>query len=186
MSFNRIKYDKSAYELQMSRSTNPGDYRLHSDFAENCSQCISVTGPVGSKSDVSIVKDSGLSFEQMTDVESNLSWRNKILSKSNDNSSLELKVNTNNKPTCNMFLTSEDTRFTNPIDNYRCMSLTDYMVDPYLSVNPQCHIQTIPERTGLNSRLFTKDNYRMPKQEYLDTGSALPTEIPSEKQICNV
>lgn len=182
MSFNRIKYDKSAYDLQMARSTDQGDYRLYSNFGENCSQCISTTGPIGSKSDVSLVKeDLDVSFEKMADIESHLSWRNKQLGKSNENSSPLEKFKTNNKSTCGSFLTPEDTRFTNPIDNYRCMSLTDYMVEPYLPVNPQCHVQTIPERVGLNSRLFTKDNYKMPKQEYLDKGDALPKEILSEK-----
>ena len=56
MSFNRTKYDKCAYELQMNRSTGEGDYRLYAPFAENCSQCISETGPIGAKSDVSLVK----------------------------------------------------------------------------------------------------------------------------------
>ena len=89
MSFNRTKYDTTAYELQMNRSTSPGDYRLYAPFGENCDQCYSYSGPIGSKSDVSLVKKpNDLNFKDMADTESQLSWRNNKLSKSNNSISL--------------------------------------------------------------------------------------------------
>jgi hypothetical protein len=187
MSFNRIKYDSCAYDLQMGRSTGPGDYRLYAPYAENCDQCISLTGPVGAKSDVSLVKENmELSFKDMAQVESELSWRNQLLTKCNLNSSPIGKHKVNHKQTCSKKLEPEDTRFTHPIDNYRSMSLTSFQVEPYLHVNPQCHVQESGDRIGLNSRLRAKDLYKMPEQEFWDKGEALPKEIKQAKQACPV
>lgn len=187
MSFNRVKYDQCAYDLQMGRSTGPGDYRLFGSFAENCDQCLSYDGPVGAKSDVSTAKKPlDLSFGDMAQVESELSWRHQILTKCNNELSPLDKQTLHHKPSCSKKLTPEDTRFTHPLDNYRCMSLTSYQVEPYLHVNPQCHIQESGDRIGMNSRLYAKDVYRIPAQEFLDKGEALPKEIPTTKQVCNV
>lgn len=175
MSFSRIKYDKSAYDLQMKRSTEPGNYRLYGPSAESCDSCFSYDGPIGAKSDVSLVKKSSeLSFEKMVQVESDLSWRNNKLSKNNnglvalDNSMLI------NKPSCSNKLTPEDTRFTHPINDFRSMSLTNLQVHPHLQVNPQCHVQELSNRLGMNSRLYAKDFYKIPAQEFIDNGEALP------------
>jgi hypothetical protein len=187
MAFNRIKYDKCAYDLQIGRSVAPGDYRLFAPFAENCDQCFSATGPVGSKSDVSLVKKpNDLYFNDMAQAESELSWRNQLLTKCNDNSKSIGKQQVHHKPVCSNKLTSEDTRFTHPIDNYRGMSLTSLSMEPYLHVNPQCHIQESGDRVGMNSRLYSKDMYQMPYQEFWDNGDALPKEKLEPKQICNL
>jgi hypothetical protein len=187
MSFNRTRYDQCAYDLQMGRSTGPGDYRLFGSFAENCNQCLSYDGPVGAKSDVSLVKKPlDLCFKEMAQVESELSWRNQLLTKCNNNSSPVGKHELNHKPSCTKKLTPEDTRFTHPLDNYRCMSLTSYQVEPYLHVNPQCHVQESGDRIGMNSRLYAKDVYRIPAQDFLDKGEALPKEIPTKKEICDL
>jgi hypothetical protein len=187
MSFNRTKYDTTAYELQMNRSTSPGDYRLYAPFGENCDQCYSYSGPIGSKSDVSLVKKpNDLNFKDMADTESQLSWRNNKLSKSNDPLTLLDNNKLEHKPTCSNKLTSEDTRFTHPLDNYRSMSLTELMFESYLHINPQCNIQESGDRIGLNSRLQSKDTYKLTEQESWDKGDVFPKEIPSAKHICDV
>jgi hypothetical protein len=180
MSFNRIKYDNTSFDLQMKRSTDIGDYRLFGSNAENCNQCYSEDGPIGAKSDVSLVKDNmDLSFGKMSDVECALGWRNQKLTKSNKGlDSLDVPVN--NKALCDKILVSDDTRFSHPIDNYRGMSLTNYMMVPSLYVNPQCHIQPFNDLTGANSRLKCKDAYVLPKQTYLDNGEALPQAKPEK------
>ncbi len=177
MSFNRTKYDNCAYTLQVDRSVKQGDYRLFAPFAENCNECYSYDGPINSRSDVSLVKKpSETCFQDMAQTESELSWRNQLISKCNNNSSPLDKHKVHHKPTCSKKLTPEDTRFTNPIDNFRSMSLTNYQVSPYLPVNPQCHVQEINTRVGLNSRLTSKDSYKAPSQEFWDNGEALPKE----------
>jgi hypothetical protein len=66
------------------------------------------------------------------------------------------------------------------------MSLTTLQVEPYLHINPQCHVQESSDRIGMNSRLYAKDIYRIPDQEFLDKGEAFPKEIPVNKEICNL
>ena len=183
MSFNRIKYDNTAYNLQMGRSVAPGDYRLFGSFAENPNQCFSYEGPVGSKSDVSLARNADdLTF--MAQVESELSWRHQLLSKNNVNTPLS-SFNLVHKPVCTKQLNSEDTRFTNPILDFRSMSLTDYQLEPYLHINPQCNIQEIKDRMGLNSRSWAKDTYQNTPQVAWDNNEALPKEILSSTPKCN-
>ena len=187
MSFNRTKYDNCAYDLQIGRSIAPGDYRLYAPFAENCSQCYSYTGPIGSKSDVSLVKQPmDLCFNEMADAESNLSWRNQKISKTNDQNNPLSNVTLIHKPVCDNKLTSEDTRFTHPLDNYRSMSLTDLMIEPYLHVNPQCHVQESGDRIGLNSRLHAKDTWQLSPHEFWDKGEVLPKEVQVVKKTCDI
>lgn len=175
MSWNRIKYDSGAYDLKLERSTQPGDYRLYTSYAENCNQCISFDGPVGSKSDVSLPRDSNdLSFTNMADVESRLTWRGVRLSETNHTLPPLNEKDLRHKPVCTNKLVAEDTRFTNPLDNYRGMSLTPYMVSPHLPSNPQCVIQDIDEKVGLNSRLYMKDNYKIGTQNPVDVNVSLP------------
>jgi hypothetical protein len=184
MSFNRTKYDSTAYNLEINRSVGPGDYRLYGSFGENCNQCFSDFGPIGSKADVSLTKDlNDLTFGNMAVTESNLSWRSHKLSKDNCNPTIKNPPITHKKA-CSKVLTTEDTRFTHPIDNYRSMSLTSYQYEPYLPVNPQCHIQDIDDRVGLNSRLYSKDMYILHDQNPWDDGSAFPKPTPDKLKIC--
>jgi len=175
MSFNRAIYDQPAYDLKMGRSTGPGDYRLFGSFAENTTQGISLFGPVGAKSDVSLVKkELELEYGSMADVESSLSWRHRELTKYNNDSSPMGSLLVNHKPALTNKLTPEDTRFTNPLDNYRSMSLTSYMLTPYLHVNPQCHILDSDSLIGLNSRAWSKDNFKPVMPKPLDQCVDLP------------
>ena len=160
MSFNRLSYDKCAYDLQIKRSTDQGDYRLFAPFAENCNQCLSTFGPVGGKADVSTAKEPmDLQFGSMAEAESLLSWRHQLLNKCNKDCNPLDNSEVYNKPVCSTKLNAEDTRFTFPLDNYRGMSLTSYMLNPYLPVNPQCNILESNDLIGLNSRNWAKDTY---------------------------
>ena len=178
MAFSRNNYDKSAYDLQIARSTTPGDYRLFAPFAENVNEAISYDGPVGSKSDVSLVRrPADLSFGDMAAVESELSWRSQVLKKSNDKPREKFTVY--HKDDSNKKLISEDTRFTHPIDNYRGMSLTELMMQPYLYINSQCNTITHSDKIGLNSRLSAKDCFKAKNTlvtKPWDKGEAFPAD----------
>lgn len=179
MAFSRTTYDSCAYDLEIKRSTEQGDYRLYGYFAENDNQCYSYNGPIGSKSDVSTIKKlNETCFGTMADVESDLSWRNNKLDKCNDK--IFNKFPVIDKPICSSNLTPQDTRFTNPIDNYRGMSLTNYMLTPYLYVNPQCYIQQTRDLIGSNTRLETKDCFDLSKTVseaiYNETCSSNPSD----------
>ena len=179
MAFSRTKYDNKVYNLEIERSTTQGDYRLNSYFAENNDICFSYDGPIGSKSDVSLVKNNN-----MIELESDLLWRNNKNSKSNENINKLNNYKLNHKNNCSNKLISEDTRFTHPIDNYRSINVTDFKFTPYIHVNPQFHIQDINDRLGLDSRAFAKDNMSNNyNQSYLDNGEALPPKQNLNKQI---
>ena len=172
MSFSRVNYDECAYKLKMNQSTQPGDYRLLDKSVENENACISYGGPIGSKADVSVAKlGNQLEFENMIDVESKLSWRHQLLNKCNENNFL-LDNKVKHKSNCANQLITEDTRFTHPIDDYRCMNTIDYNYIPYLFINPQDYYQE--DRIGTNSRLFVKDTYVAKPTVMWDKGSALP------------
>ena len=113
----------------------------------------------------------------MAEVESDLSWRNNKLDRCNDKKFNKFPVI--DKPICSSNLSAQDTRFTNPIDNYRGMSLTSYMLTPYLFTNPQCFIQEINDLVGSNTRLQLKDCYNLGKSAsapnlYTDKCTAFP------------
>lgn len=180
MSFNRTKYDECALNLDAKRSSDQLDYRIFGASAENCNQCINVDGTLSRSGGSTSKKQEDLKWGEMADTESVLSWRHNQLSKCNDNNNNWSKRPLNHKAVCSNKLVAEDTRFTHPLDDYRCMSLTDLMISPYLPVNSQCIIQE--DRTGLDTKLVAKDHYRVPKQQYWDKGEALPKSSPAMEQ----
>jgi len=183
MSFSRINYDESAYDLQMKRSTEPGNYRLEPSFAESCKQGYSYNDPINAKSQVSLVKkNNDLTFGSMAHVESLLTNRVNHLQNGNSEGKNNdyLKEKVHHKQNCNTFLESEDTRFTNPIDTFRGMSTTNFHFTPYLHVNPQAMYQTIGNKFGSSSRLSVKDNYNVPTQNAWDDGSSMPPKVGDE------
>lgn len=184
MSFTRTKYDDAAYDLKMERSIGPGDYRLFLGNNENCEKCMSYDGPRNGKSDVSIADNGEINqWPTMTDVESHLMNRINKLTDSNiygKNDSYK-NINVTNKNICNNILESEDTRFTFPLEAYRCMDLTAYHYSPFLHVNSQCEIQD--DRIGLNSRIYVKDNFIVNKPSLIDQTSIFPPNLNESNNV---
>jgi len=185
MSFCRIKYDNEAYDLKLERSIGPGDYRLFLGNNENCSKCFSYDGPKNAKSDVSLPDDiNGNQWGPMTEIESYLTNRVNKLSDANiyGKNDYYKNIPVTNKNNCNNILESEDTRFTFPIEAFRCMDLTSYHYSPFLYVNPQCEIQD--DRIGLNSRLRVKDTFVVHRPIPQEQTNELPN-ADQELDICN-
>jgi len=178
MSFTRTKYDNEAYDLKLERSIGPGDYRLFIGNNENCDKCLSYNGPRNSKSDVSISNNQLYNeinqWGNMTDVESHLSNRVNKLTDTNiyGKNDKYKNISVVNKNNCDVSLESEDTRFSYPLEAYRCMDLTAYHYSPFLHVNGQCEIQD--DRIGLNSRLLVKDTFEIIKPVPIDESKILP------------
>jgi hypothetical protein len=192
MSFSRINYDESAYDLRMERSKGPGDYRLFPNSGEHCKQGYPYNDPTNSKSQVSLVKkDKDLTYGDMANVENLLTNRvnhlqNGNLEGKNDN---HKEIPVHHKQNCNTYLEMEDTRFTNPVDSYRGMSLTNFHFTPFLHVNPQCKVQSIKNKFGSSSRLLVRDTYNVPNQNSWDSGKGLPPnsgdpDITKENKKC--
>lgn len=184
MSFTRIKYDDDTYDLKLQRTVGSGDYRLFLGSNENCAKCLSYDGPRNAKSDVSLASHDGTNqWPSMTDIESHLTNRvNKLVDNNqygkNDYYKNLPTTNTNN---CTTVLNGEDTRFTNPIEAYRCMDVTSYRYNPYIHVNPQCEI--LDDRIGLNSRLRVKDTFVVKKPHVIDQTPILPSSDLSVHKI---
>lgn len=160
MAFSRIRYDDCSTKLYTTRSVGEGDYRLFGGFNENCSSCVSTTGPIGSKVDVSTPKyNPQTEWGEMAHIESELLNLNIPLNRCNENATNTHydKNKVINKNVCSPFLNAEDSRFTYPVQAFRSMSLTSYQLQPFLYSNPQCNI--IDDRTGSNTRNNVKDNY---------------------------
>ena len=177
MSFTRTKYDNEAYDLKIERTTGPGDYRLFFGNNENCEKCISYDGPRNGKSDVSIADDGEINqWGSMTEVESHLTNRVNKLTDTNiyGKNDHYKNIHVTNKNNCEKILESEDTRFSFPLEAYRCMDLTAYHYSPFLHVNGQCEIQDDNDRIGLNSRIRVKDTFTVIKPTLIDQTDILP------------
>lgn len=181
MAFTRTKYDNEAYDLKMERSTGPCDYKLFLGSNENCEKCISYDGPRNGKSDVSLADNGQLNqWGSMTEVESHLTNRVNKLTNTNiyGKNDYYKNIQVINKNNCNTTLESEDTRFSFPLEAYRCMDLTAYHYSPFLHVNGQCEIQD--DRIGLQSRLRVKDTFIVTKPVPLDQTNILPPTLSNE------
>ena len=190
--FTKLLDDELAIVEQHERSLAPGDYRLFQGSYENCQKCYPYYQPTNSKEQVSITRgDAEKGFGSLAEIESKLTNRVKPHSKHNEvgknDDYKEHKVH--HKLNCSQFLETEDSRFTDPLDNYRGMSLTEYYLTPYLHVNPQCYVQSDGHREGNSSRLMVRDCYQLPGQNKWDNGEALPPipqEDPTEKKDCKM
>jgi hypothetical protein len=185
MSFSRIHYDDNAYQLKMARSVAPGDYRLYNGFNENCDKCFSYDGPKNSKADISEI-DSNNKWGGLAEVESLLTNRKNKLTDGNENQKNDSYKNfpVKNPDNCDNTLVPEDTRFTYPIEAFRCMDLTDFHFNPYLSTNPQCEIQD--DRIGSNSRLSIKDRHVAKIPKLADQSVFLPPSSNNNVNISDV
>jgi len=186
MSFSRINYDDCAYNLQVDRSVAPGNYRLYYGYSNNCNTCYPYNGPIGSKEEVSSTNQKcKTNLGDRAKIESELSNRNIPLQHCNNQNDSYKQNAVVHKPMCDNTLLSEDTRFSNPLDDYRGMSLTGFHFNPFVHANPQCHIQNNKLRSGSSSRLMTRDAYSIPNQIQWDEGGALPPKIkPVPKKGC--
>tara|TARA_B100000927_G_scaffold142163_1_gene114643 strand:- start:33 stop:614 length:582 start_codon:yes stop_codon:yes gene_type:complete len=183
MSFSRINYDQCALDLQLDRSVAPGNYRLFPGYVDNCKKCYPYNQPHMSNDHASVARDNcEIGFGQLAEVESEITNRKNYLEKCNEEGKNDNYKNTKvfHKPLCDRTLESEDTRFTNPIDNYRGMSLTGFYFTPYLHVNPQCEIEATRNREGNSTRHMVKDCYNLPNQDFWDKGKGLP---PKPKKV---
>lgn len=158
MSFNRTIYDEKAYKLKIDNNANFSNYRIFGSYAENNNQCNNYCDEyIDNNSVLSTKEPHDLSYNNIIDTESKLSWRNNKLTKYNDRKTID-NIKTYKKKDCEC-VNNQDTRFTHPLENYREMITINYNYTPVLHTNPLNKVQQINEKIGLNSRLYTKDTY---------------------------
>lgn len=174
MSFNRLPYDNCAYKLETKRSVDMGNYRFFPGSYENCKKSLSCTGIRNSKSDPSTVKGNcNLSWGALAETETLITNRVNSLNKCN-NPLDKLSQKVNHKPKLCQKFDTETTRFTNPLTNYRGLSLMEYQMDYIIGPNPQHNIERDSMRNGSSTRLWVQANYKIPKAAPMDNDSILP------------
>lgn len=160
---SRLDYDKCAYDDYLSEAVSPLLYKLNPNQINNCNSCLSVFGPrpsMGARSyGVSTTTGHVTAPKQsLTDVESILSNRNVIASKCKDGKVNDIdvtKFRLQHARTCNDFLDPLATHLTNPVANYRGMSINRF----FNLIKPAQH--NIFYDYAVNTRLEAKDNFRV-------------------------
>lgn len=175
--FTNLRYDKDAYDDEVSQSTNPLIYKLDPNYAVNCSPCFSPYGPRAGH-------DNADAIGQQIDVDSILRGINKVSSKANRN-----KIPDSLKPfktyipaDCSDALESQYSRFSHPSFDIKGLNTKD-MRFGYPLHDPQCQIF---ENSAVNTRLQAKDNHKTIWQEPFDQKNLLPTERLGKVKNCTV
>lgn len=164
-------------DTTMFNKSNNNYYSLVSDasVAENLTQCYASVGLPNAKSQIArpMINNGQLDLGKLVDIESKVQNRHKELNSDERNNKDYSSIATDIPQNCVLKenMSSEDSRFTNPIVNYREMNTTEYNYNPYLFVDMQKAVYDnttflSPTRSGASSRFDAKkDKYDFkPKQ----------------------
>lgn len=164
--YTRVRYD--ANELSLFDKTNLDANKLLLDpsVKESQTACYAPAGSRCAQSEMTRpYMDGTLDRRMLTDIENRVMNRDRELSDHVGRTNKSYESNFGNTPNlCNVkeTLTFENSRFTNPVVNYREMYTAPYALTPYLFVSPQTvHANNdnfmTPNRYGESSRYVVKD-----------------------------
>jgi hypothetical protein len=174
--FTNLRYDKEAYDEEISRSTNPLSYKLDPNYTTNCHPCFAPYGPRGGHDNSETVGDK-------IDVDSVLKGLHKTNSKANkDQMPIPLNYSSQNPNECSGALETQYSRYTHPSFDIRGLNVPD-MRFGYPLHDPQCQIF---ENFEVNTRLQAKDNHKTIWQIPLNQRDLLPTERLGKVKNCTV
>ena len=172
----RVRYDNE--QLSMFDKTNLDSNKIVLDRSvkENMSACYA---NFGGRSAISEMKrpmeGADLNFGLKADIESRLMNRNYELNNNKGRTNKDYETNNGVEPmTCGMkeTMTFENSKFTNPVVDYREMYTADYAFTPYLFVSPQ-EVMAMndrfmdPNRYGQSSRYVNKqDQFNIKPKEF--------------------
>jgi hypothetical protein len=163
--------------LAFNKSNNDY-YKYTSDttFSENKNFCYSNVGLPNAQSQISrpMTQEGMMDLGIKTDIETKIQNRHKELNSAERNNKDYEKFAIQSPGTCGTkeTMTSEDSRFTSPIVNYREMNTSDYIINPYMFVNFQAAVvdNTLflpPTRNGESSRFDAKkEKYDLKPKEF--------------------
>lgn len=171
----RVRYDLN--QLSMFDKTNMDSNKIVLDKSvkENLTACYANFGGRSAISEMKRTMDgTDLDLGSKADLESRIMNRGYELNNHQGRTNKDYETNNGVDPSlCPMAetMTFENSRFTNPVVNYREMYTADYAFTPYLFVSPQ-EVMTMndtfmnPNRYGESSRYVNKeDKYDLkPKQ----------------------
>ena len=171
----RVRYDKEELSLFDKANIDSNTILLDKSVKENNSACYAVSGGRSALSEMKRPMDGfQLDLGLKADIESRLMNRGYELNNDKGRTNKDFETNNGVDPgLCGVkeTLNFEDSRYTNPVVDYREKYTADYAFTPYLFVNPQ-DVTAMndrfmnPNRYGSSSRYATKqDKYDVkPKQ----------------------
>jgi hypothetical protein len=171
----RVRYDVDQLSMFDKTNLDSNKILLDKSVKENMSACYANFGGRSAISEMTRPMENGdLNFGLKTDIESRLMNRNYELNNHKGRTNKDYETNNGVEPMmCGMkeTMSFENSRFTNPVVNYREIYTADYAFTPYLFVSPQEVTATNdkfmnPNRYGESSRYVNKeDKYNIkPKQ----------------------
>lgn len=175
--FTNLKYDKEAYNEEISRSTNPMLYKLDPNYAVNCNPCFAPYGPRGGH-------DNTIAIGQQIDVDSIMKGITKTNSKSNYQQIPEQldQFLTFTPGECSDALETQYSRYSHPSFDIKGLNVKD-MRFGYPLHDPQCQIF---ENFEVNTRLQAKDNHKAIWQIPINQKDLFPTERLGKVKNCTV
>jgi hypothetical protein len=172
---SRVKYDANKLSMFDKSNKDVNVILLDPTVKENNNACYSPAGGINAKSQTSRpINGSQLQFGELADIENRLMNRGYELNNQQGRTNTDYSVNYGREPvTCEGSdkVMNENSRYTNPVVDYREMYTAPYNFTPYLFVSPQQvtadndNIMS-PNRYGESSRYSAKnDKYDLkPKQ----------------------
>ena len=178
-------FSRRSYEPYESRefdyaNTKPASITLDKSVNENTSACYSNLNFINAQSQMArpMKNSATLDLGEKAHVESLLMNRNLELNSPLRTNNEYAKVKLVEPTTCNdKNFTNIDSRFTNPVSNYREMYTCNYSFNPYLPINMQqvlvdnkMFLST--DRDGVSSRYFSKQSqYDSSLKQHVETST---------------
>ena len=164
--YTRVRYDANMQPNIEKIATDSNVLLLDKNVKESNSACYSSTGMGLAQSQlVRPMNGTDLDLGQKVDVENFIMNRNKELNDEKGRTNKDYEKNNGNIPSeCNVkeTLTNENSRYTNPIVDYREMYTAPYNFVPYMFIDYQTTLasnvkQMNPNRYGESSRYVSKE-----------------------------
>ncbi len=163
----RVRYDQNQLTMFDKTNTDSNKIFLDKTVKENLSACYANAGGRSALSEMKRTMDgTDLDLGLKADLESRIMNRGYELNNHQGRTNKDYETNNGVEPgLCEMkeTLSFENSRFTNPVVNYREMYTADYAFTPYLFVSPQ-QVMTMndrfmnPNRYGESSRYASKED----------------------------
>lgn len=172
--FTRHYYDTDNSKLFDKSNKDINSYTMDETTHESNSVCYGSFLNAQSQVARPQTKEGMFDLGTKVDIETKLQNRHVELNSMDRNNKDYEKIDVKVPNQCNLkeMMLNEDSRFTNPIVNYREMYTIDYSFTPYLIINPQDPVVNNatflpPTRNGDSSRLSAKkDKYDLKPKEF--------------------
>jgi len=172
----RVRYDKDELSLFDKANVDSNTILLDKSVKENNASCYATAGGRSSLSELKRpMNGNDLDLGLKADIESRLMNRGYELNNNKGRTNKDYESNNGSDPSlCGVkeTIVYEDSRYTNPVVNYREMYTADYAFTPYLFVSPQ-DVTVMndrfmnPNRYGESSRYVNKqDKYDVKPKQY--------------------